>query len=167
MEKRPLLIVYSYHNMNTLKIAREIGKVIGAEVKFPWEVDPEIIEEYDLVGFGSGIYGSDLHRKIHELLDDVKDASGKDTFIFSTNGAPVIAVDDKTLKKQIISNHSRIKKKLDSKGFRIIDEFSCPGHNTNLFLKLFGGINKGRPNEQDLKNAREFSRRVIEKHMDH
>ena len=32
-----------------------------------------------------------------------------------------------------------------------MDEFGCTGFNTNRFLKYFGGINKGRPNAEDLK----------------
>jgi hypothetical protein len=39
----------------------------------------------------------------------------------------------------------------------IIDEFICAGFNTNSFLKLFGGINKGRPNVEDLRRAEEFA----------
>jgi flavodoxin len=38
----------------------------------------------------------------------------------------------------------------------IVDEFSCKGFNTNSFLKYFGGMNKGRPNAEDLKHAEEF-----------
>ena len=39
----------------------------------------------------------------------------------------------------------------------IVDEFTCAGFNTNSFSKLFGGINKGRPNAQDLKRAEKFA----------
>ncbi len=38
-----------------------------------------------------------------------------------------------------------------------MDEFSCKGFNTNSFLKYFGGINKGRPNEEGIKNAEAFA----------
>jgi flavodoxin len=53
-----------------------------------------------------------------------------------------------------------LREKLKSKGYWIIDEFSCPGLNTNSFLKLFGGINKGRPNTKDLKHAEEFAEKL-------
>jgi flavodoxin len=56
-----------------------------------------------------------------------------------------------------------LREKLDSKGYTIIDEFGCRGFNTNSFLKFFGGLNKGRPNAEDLKNAEEFARNVKEK----
>jgi len=42
----------------------------------------------------------------------------------------------------------------------IIDEFNCAGFNTNSFLKLFGGINKGKPNTEDLKQAEEFAQNL-------
>jgi hypothetical protein len=45
----------------------------------------------------------------------------------------------------------------------IVDEFMCPGWNTNTFLKAFGGINKGRPNAEDLEKAREFARKLQRK----
>jgi flavodoxin len=38
-----------------------------------------------------------------------------------------------------------------------VGEFGCAGFNTNKFLKYFGGINKGRPNSEDLKHAEEFA----------
>ncbi len=43
----------------------------------------------------------------------------------------------------------------------IIDEtlincFNCVGFNTNSFLWYTGGMNKGRPNAEDLKLAEEF-----------
>lgn len=37
-------------------------------------------------------------------------------------------------------------------------EFGCPGLDTNSLLKLLGGLNKGRPNAEDLKQAEEFGR---------
>jgi len=43
------------------------------------------------------------------------------------------------------------------------DEFGCRGFNTNSFLRFFGGLNKGRPNAEDLRNAEEFARNVKEK----
>jgi hypothetical protein len=60
----------------------------------------------------------------------------------------------------IEKNHSLLKNKLQSKGYKIINEFSCVGFNTNSFLKLFGGLNKNRPSVEDLCKAEEFARRL-------
>lgn len=35
--------------------------------------------------------------------------------------------------------------------------FNGKGFNTNSFLKFFGGMNIGRPNSEDLRNAAEFA----------
>ena len=50
--------------------------------------------------------------------------------------------------------------KLQSKGYMIVDEFSCGGFNTNSFNKLFGLINKGKTNAEDLKHAEEFAQNL-------
>jgi hypothetical protein len=42
----------------------------------------------------------------------------------------------------------------------IIGEFSCAGFNTNSFLKFLGGLNKGRPDAEDLRYAEEFARNL-------
>ena len=52
--------------------------------------------------------------------------------------------------------HSRLRDRLQSRGYEIIGDFCCLGWNTNSFLRFFGGINKGRPDAQDLKLAEEF-----------
>jgi len=57
-------------------------------------------------------------------------------------------------------DHSLLRKKLESKGYRIVDEFQCKGFNTNSFMRFFGGMNKGRPNAKDLKNAEEFAQKL-------
>jgi len=62
--------------------------------------------------------------------------------------------------KYIDKNHSPLRQKLESKVYIIVDEFSCAGFNTNSYLKLFGGINKGRPNAEDLKHAEEFAQNL-------
>ena len=55
---KSLVVVFSYHHNNTEKIANACAKVLGAEVKTPQQVTPGEIAEYDLVGFGSGIYSA-------------------------------------------------------------------------------------------------------------
>jgi len=55
-----------------------------------------------------------------------------------------------------------LREKLQSRGYVVVDEFSCPGFNTNSFLTLFGGINKGRPNAEDLMHAEEFARNLLQ-----
>ncbi|HET6581241.1 MAG TPA: hypothetical protein VFG36_05110 [Methanoregula sp.] len=60
-------------------------------------------------------------------------------------------------------NHRQIREKLKAKGYTVIGEFGCAGWNTNSFLHFFGGLNKGRPNTEDHRNAEEFARRMKRK----
>lgn len=151
-----ILVLYSYHNMNTEKIAKVFSKVLNAEIKSAIEIKPEELQQYSLVGFGSGIDSGKHYKSLIDLVDRLPDVTNKNAFIFSTYGSPKIAVNEEFINK----NHFVLRGKLTSLGYRIIDEFSCPGLNTNSFLKLFGGINKGRPNTEDLKHAEQFAMKL-------
>jgi flavodoxin len=156
---KSLVIVFSYHHNNTEKIANACAKVLGANVKAPQEVRPEEITEYDLVGFGSGIYSATFDPSVLGLADRLPRADKTKAFLFSTYGAPAAFAGGDFVK----NNHSQIREKLLVKGYTVIGEFSCAGWNTNSFLRFFGGLNKGRPNAEDLKNAEEFARNLKEK----
>ena len=155
---RALVVVYSYHHKNTEKVARAIAEVLGATVTTPQQATPEEIAEYDLVGFGSGIYSATFHPSLLDLADALPQADNKKAFLFSTYGAPAVAAGGNFVR----NNHSQIREKLQAKGYLVIGEFGCAGWNTNSFLKHFGGLNKGRPNAEDLEHAEEFARNLKE-----
>jgi len=148
-----LLVLLSYHHRNTEKIANIFAKVLDAQIKTPQQIDPEEFRQYSLVGFGSGIYGGKHHEVLLDLADRLPRVTARKAFIFSTYGGPA---DSEYVKK----NHSSLREKLQSKGYLIVDEFSCPGLNTNSFLRHFGGLNKGRPSAEDLTHAEEFAQRL-------
>jgi len=156
---KSLVIVFSYHHKNTEKIAKVFAKVLGAEVKTPQQVKPEEIAEYDLVGFGSGIYSATFDASVLDLADRLPQAGSTKVFLFSTYGAPAAFAGGEF----VANNHSQIREKLQAKGYTVIGEFGCAGWNTNSFLKYFGGLNKGRPNAGDCKNAEEFAENLREK----
>jgi flavodoxin len=51
--------------------------------------------------------------------------------------------------------HRALKTKLTDKGFSIAGEFSCKGLDTYKIFGTFGGMNKGHPDENDIKKAKE------------
>jgi len=51
---------------------------------------------------------------------------------------------------------SKMKEILEEKGVRVLDEWCCPGQEYEL-------KNKGRPNEADLKKARDFAKKTLRK----
>ena len=155
-----LLVLYSYHHKNTEKVANVIAKVLDAQIKAPQQIKAEELQEYMLTGFGSGIYGGKHHKSILDLADKLPQVTDRKAFIFSTCGVPVFAVDGEQFEEYVVKNHASLREKLQSKGYVIVDEFSCAGYNTNSFLKLFRGINKGRPNAEDLKHTQEFAQNL-------
>jgi flavodoxin len=151
---RSLLVLLSYHHKNTEMVANVFAKFLDAPIRAPQELKPEEIHEYDLVGFGSGIYDGKHHRALLDLADRLPEVRSKKVFLFSTSA---IVNGDK-----VAQDHSALRERLRSRGYDIIDEFACKGLDTNSFLKYFGGINKGRPNAEDLKLAEEFATRLRE-----
>lgn len=160
---KSLVVVFSYHHKNTEKIANVFAKVLDAQVKTPQQVNPEELFEYSLVGFGSGIYGAKNHGSLLDLAGKLPHADGRKAFIFSTFGAPVGLYKGERLREFIKNNHAALREKLQSGGYTVIGEFGCPGLNTNSFLKLFGGLNKGRPDAEDLRHAKEFAQNLKDK----
>ena len=150
---KSLIILFSYHHNNTEKIAEAIARVLEAQIKRPWEVDHEEVQRFDLVGFGSGIYDERHQKSLLDLADKLPRISEGRAFIFSTSGI--------SSGYKAAEDHRDLRDRLVGKGYVIVDEFQCVDFNTNSFLKFFGGINKGRPNAKDLKDAEEFARNLI------
>ena len=150
-----LIVHFSYHHKNTEKIAKVFAEVLDAQIKAPQQTSPKEPHQYDLVGFGAGIDSGKHYRELLDFADSLPQVTDKKAFIFSTSGV--------TGEKKRTKDHLALREKLQSKGYLIVDEFQCKGFNTNSFLKYFGGINKGRPNEEDLKHAEEFAQNLKRK----
>jgi len=147
-----LILYFSFHHKNTEKIAKAMAEVLGADLLEVTKANPEMILNYDLIGFGSGIYVFSHHKTLFEFLEKLNLKQKKKAFIFSTSGAP-----------GGINFHKKLREKLIEKGFEIVDEFNSLGFDTFGPLKLIGGINKGRPNESDIQKAKEFAKNLISK----
>ena len=135
--------------MNTEKIAKVFAQVFDAETRTPQQIDPEELHEYELIGFGAGIDSGKHYKPLLDLADKLPQVTNKKAFIFSTAAL--------TGEKKVAKDHSTLREKLQAKGYVIVDEFQCKGFNTNSFMRFFGGMNKGRPNEEDLKGAEDFA----------
>jgi len=157
---KSLIVLYSYHHNNTQKVAEAMAKVLNAEIKSPKQTCPEELQQFDLVGFGSGVYAGKHHESLLDLADRISPVTDKRAFVFSTSGMPIGISGQQRLEEYTRKCHVTLKKRLQSKGYTIVDEFGCAGFNTNKFLKWFGGINKGRPNAEDIKHAEEFAQNL-------
>jgi flavodoxin len=143
---KTLIICQSIHHGNTMKVAKVIAEELNADLKKPSEIKLKDLDKYDLIGFGSGIYDGKHHASLFKLLKLIKKQNNKKSFIFST--ATI------SYKKM----HESLREELNSKGFKIIDEFICKGFMNYSFIKyFFGGLNKKRPNKKDLEHAKDFA----------
>jgi flavodoxin len=149
---KSLVVVYSYHHNNTQKVADAMAKSLDAQTKTPQELNPLSIQDYDLVGFGAGIDSGKHYKPLLDFANELPKVTNKRAFIFSTS-----AIQGET---KVADDHLALREILQSKGYLIAGEFSCLGYNTNSFLKLFGGKNKGRPNAEDLKHAETFAQNL-------
>jgi len=153
VEQKCLIIVYSYHHKNTEKIANAFAEVLNADVTTPANVKLESLNQYALIGFGAGIDSGRHYKELLDVVDTLPQVNEKNSFIFSTSAVQ----GDKKVEK----DHLLLRDKLISKGYVVVGEFSSKGYNTNSFLKYIGGMNRGRPNSEDLEYAREFAKSLI------
>ena len=152
MNMKSLVIVSSYHHKNTQKIAETMAKVLDAQTKTPEQSNPQELQEYDLIGFGSGIDSGKHYKVLLDFANQLPQITNRRAFIFSTS-----AIQGET---KVAEDHLALREILQSKGYLIAGEFSCLGYNTNSFLKVLGGKNKGRPNTDDLKHAEKFAQNL-------
>lgn len=155
---KTLVVLTSYHHNNTETVAKAIADVLDAQIVAPENVDPKALSEVDLLGFGSGIYSAKHHEAVLALARQLPAVTDKRAFIFSTSAI--------ITQSKVASDHATLRGILTSKGYTIADEFSCKGFNTNSFLKYLGGMNKGRPNAEDIDQARSFALSLKQKAFD-
>ena len=147
---KTLIVYHSVHNHNTEKIANAISYASNAIVKTVKETGINDLKSYDLIGFGSGIFNFKHHRSLFEFVKKLGQLNNKNAFIFSTKAKFPESI-----------CHKKLKTLLTKKGLNIIGEFSCKGLVTFGPAKLFGGINKGHPDENDINNAKRFVKSML------
>jgi menaquinone-dependent protoporphyrinogen IX oxidase len=110
-----------------------------------------------MIGFGSGIYSQKHHHSILDFVEKIPNKIRKSAFIFSTSG-----ISRKfAIKNSLDDPHTVIRQMLQRKNWTITGDFNCTGWNTNSFLKFFGGMNKGKPDSNDLDDAEKFAKGLL------
>lgn len=135
---------FSNHHGNTQRVigAMAAGNDVELiDVRTRAAVD---LEQYDAVGFASGIYFGKFHKTVVDFLRRYL-PEGKPVFFVSTCGSPPSGRYDDAISAAAAEKHARV-----------LGSFSCRGYDTYGPFKLVGGIAKGRPDVSDLQNARDF-----------
>ena len=134
-------VIYYSATGNTKKIAEVIAEVLGTKAK---SIEEEVnLQDCDLVCVGTGVRFTRMESPMEDFLNNLEQLPGKKGAVFGTYGY---------VPRGFLEKMAAL---LEGKGIEVIGEWSCQGQ----FLK---GLNRGRPNEKDLKDAREFAANIKE-----
>jgi flavodoxin len=74
------LIVYaSVHHQNTEKVAKVMAEELGADLVPIGQAQPSTLTAYDLIGFGSGVYGKKFHKTLIQFVEALPAVTGGNT----------------------------------------------------------------------------------------
>jgi len=151
---KSVIIYCSDYKKNTEKIAKIFADKLNAELINVRDVSDIDVENYDLIGFGSGVYRESLSPRLFRLVDSLN-LKGKNVFVFSTSGVGMKFYNNKLI---------RI---LESKGAINRGSFACKGSfvarefTDKKIFDIIGRLSQGHPNDKDFKNAESFIERVV------
>ena len=132
-----IAIRYYTKTGNTKKLAEAIGSAINVEAK---TMDEPLTEDVDILFLGSAVYAAGIDSKIKDFIANI-----------NVNVGEVVNFSSAAL---IESTYSQVKKQVEAKGLKMSeDEFHCRG--------AFKFVHRGHPNDEDLKNAQEFAKRIV------
>ena len=132
-----IAIRYYTKTGNTKKLAEAIGSAINVEAK---TVDEPLTEDVDILFLGSAVYAAGIDSKIKDFIANININVGE---VVNFSSAALIE-----------STYSQVKKQVEAKGLKMSeDEFHCRG--------AFKFVHRGHPNDEDLKNAQEFAKRIV------
>ena len=130
-------VVYISRGGNTKKLADAIAK--GAGVPAVPVEHPNTLEATDTLFVGASVYAGNIDGKMRQFLGALKPSQVKRVVVFGTSAGKKTALPEV---KSILAAH----------GIAVSEEeFHCKGS----FLL----VNRGRPNEEDMKQAEAFARK--------
>jgi flavodoxin len=73
------------HHGKTKDTAEVVANSLEAELYDLKDVNPNIMKEYDIIGFGSQLYWFKPHKKLRMFIEDLDRIENKKVFILSTS----------------------------------------------------------------------------------
>ena len=123
---------------NTKRLAEAMAKELGVEAL---PISEPVNEKVDLLFLGNSYYAFDIDAEVKQFVSSLdKEKVGK---IVNFGSAAMLN-----------STYKKVKAEADAVGIPMDErEFHCRGE--------FKGVHKGRPNEEDLKAAADFAKKII------
>ena len=138
---RKAIVYTSVHHGNTEKLVKRIAEECQVDLIDAIKQMNADLNDYDMIGFASGIYYSKFHQSILKFSEENLSADKK-VFLICTYGGS--------------ANFKSIEQILNKKHASVVGKFGCKGYDTFGPFKLVGGIAKGHPDEEDMKNVVDF-----------
>ncbi len=138
MKKSKVAVRYFSKSGNTKKLADVIAKTAGCKAE---QIPAPINDGADLLFLGASVYWGGISSDVKEYIQSLnKNKVGK-VVVFSTSALAERAF-------------PQIQKRLQDKGIPVDDRnFYCRGE--------FTALHKGRPNQDDLESAKNFTVKII------
>ena len=132
-----IAIRYYTKTGNTKKLAEALSEAVGVEAL---TVDSPLTEDVDILFLGSAVYAAGVDSEIKKFIESINVNVGK---IVNFSSAALIESTYKQVKKIAEDNNITMAE----------EEFHCRG--------AFKFVHRGRPNDEDLRNAQEFAKEII------
>lgn len=131
-----IAVRYCTRTGNTKKLAEAIAKAVDTEAK---DVSASLEEKTDILFLGSSVYGADVDKAVKEFI---KTNARNIGIIYNFGTAAILS-----------STYKQVKKLAEENGVKMAEEeFHCRGS--------FTVMHRGRPNDEDLKNAADFAVKI-------
>lgn len=167
-----ILISYFSQSGNTEKVAKSMKEALEDEhdvtMRKVTETDPAILQSYDIVFLGSGIYAGKIHKTVLDLIKNAETLPPK--FVLFNTHASLTGYQ---------GGFKMVKKQMEEANSEIIGEWDCRGENIGLPKEMIqqrmAGLPpderkkaeddlkalKGRPIAEDLAHARAFAKSIV------
>lgn len=134
-----IAVRYYTKSGNTKRLAEAVAKAVGAEAL---PISTPVTEPVDILFLGNSYYAFSIDPEVR-------------SFVRSLDREKVGRIVNFGSAAMLNSTYKKVKAEADKVGIPMDErEFHCRGE--------FKGLHKGRPNEQDLKAASEFARKIAE-----
>ena len=148
MMKRAVIVYASKHHGNTYKLAKAISDKYEVEMIDAMKETHVDLQEYDLIGFASGIDFGKFYLEIENFARENLPLQ-KDVFFLYTCAMDREGFTDSM--KEIVLKKDAV----------ILGEYGCRGYNTYGPWKLIGGMNKSHPTENELQECVNFFEKLF------
>ena len=123
---------------NTKRLAEAVAKAVGVQAL---PISTHVTEQVDILFLGNSYYAFSIDPEVRAFIQGLdKSKVGR---IVNFGSAAMLN-----------STYKKVKAEADKAGIPMDErEFHCKGE--------FKGIHKGRPNEEDMKAAAEFAKKIV------